>query len=145
MYTMLRFQLETEIQKPIEDVTRLFANRALLTKWQPGLLSSEQTETYPHPTYKLKFDFGRRKMVMTETILRNELPSHFEGTYEMKGIFNRIHNTFETTGPRSTKWTYTTEFRFSGLMKIISFFMKDGFRKQSEVIMKNFKKFAEHA
>jgi len=140
---MLRFQLETEIQKPLDQVITLFTDRSLLTEWQPGLLSSEQVESFPHPKYILRFNFGRRKMEMTETILRNELPAHFDGTYEMKGVVNLIHNSFEAKGPGITKWTCTTEFRFSGLMKVVSIFMKDGFRQQSEVIMKNFKRYAE--
>lgn len=142
---MLRFQLETEIHQPLDKVIKLFTDRKLLHKWQPGLLSSEQVETFPYPKYKLKFNFGRRKMEMTETIKRNDLPAHFEGTYEMKGVVNHIQNSFEAKSPRITKWTCITEFRFSGLMKIISIFMKDGFRQQSEVIMRNFKKFAEQS
>jgi len=140
---MLRFHLETEIQKPLNQVIMLFNDRNLLARWQPGLLSSEQVESFPHPKYILRFNFGRRKMEMTETILRNELPAHFEGTYEMKGVVNHIHNSFEAKSPGVTKWTCMTEFRFSGLMKIISIFMKDGFRQQSQVIMRNFKRFAE--
>jgi len=142
---MLRFRLETEIQKPLDQVIKLFSDRNLLTKWQPGLISSEQVENFPHKKYILRFNFGRRKMEMTETILRNELPAHFEGTYVMKGVVNRIHNSFEAKSPGITEWTCITEFRFSGLMKVISLFMKDGFKQQSEVIMKNFKSFAEHA
>lgn len=140
---MVRFHLETEINKPLEEVTRLFGNRDLLSKWQPGLLSSEQIESYPYPKYKLLLSFGRRKMVMMETITRNELPVHFEGTYEMKGVFNRNINTFEQAGVQKTRWVCESEFRFSGLMKFIAFFMRDGFREQSRVIMANFKKFAE--
>lgn len=140
---MVRFHLETEINKPLEEVTRLFSNRDLLPKWQPGLLSSEQIESYPFPKYKLLLSFGRRKMVMMETITRNELPLRLEGTYEMKGVFNRNINTFEPAGPRKTRWVCESEFRFSGLMKVIAFFMRDGFREQSRVIMTNFKKYAE--
>ncbi|MDZ4748104.1 MAG: SRPBCC family protein [Saprospiraceae bacterium] len=140
---MFRFHLETEINKPLDQVTRLFTNRDLLPKWQPGLLSSEQIENYPFPKYKLLLSFGRRKMVMMETITRHELPFHFEGTYEMKGVFNRMVNTFEASGPQKTRWICESEFRFTGLMKIIAFFMKDGFRDQSRVIMENFKRFAE--
>jgi uncharacterized membrane protein len=141
---MIRYRLEIEIHKPIEQVTSLFINRDHLPKWQPGLLSSEQVESYPYPRYKLRFDFGRRKMEMTETIIRNELPHHFEGTYVMKGIHNHIHNSFEPSGPGATRWIYDTEFRFKGLMKIVALFMKDGLRKQSEMIMANFKRFAEN-
>jgi hypothetical protein len=140
---MVRYQIETEINKPIDQVTRLFANRANLTKWQPGIVSSEQVESYPYPKYKLMMAFGKRKMAMTETILRNELPAHFEGTYEMKGVFNRVHNSFEAKGPDSTRWIVESEFRFKGLMSVIAFFMKGDFKKQSEVIMRNFKNFVE--
>ena len=140
---MLQFRQETVIHKPLNEVIRLFANRDHLAKWQPGLLSIETLETTPHPKYKLQFQFGRRKMFMTETILRNELPKHFEGTYEMKGVFNRIHNSFESTSSGDTRWICDTEFRFKGIMRIIAVFMKDDFRKQSEIIMSNFKKFVE--
>lgn len=140
---MVRFHLETEINKPLEEVTRLFSNRDLLPKWQPGLLSSEQIESYPYPKYKLMLSFGRRKMVMMETIVRNELPALFEGTYEMKGVFNKNINTFTSAGPQKTRWVCESEFRFTGLMKLIAFFMRSGFREQSRVIMANFKRFAE--
>lgn len=140
---MVRYQIETEINRPLDQVTRLFVNRSLLPKWQPGILSSEQIESYPYPKYKLMMGFGKRKMAMIETILRNELPAHFEGTYEMKGIYNRVHNSFEAKGTDSTRWIVDSEFRFKGLMSVIAIFMKADFKKQSEVIMSNFKKFAE--
>ena len=140
---MLRFQQEIEIQKPIATVTGLFTNRGIMKQWQPGLMSSEQIENFPYPKYKLRFDFGRRKMDMTETILRKELPGQLEVTYEMKGVFNRMEHSFESIGTGRTKWVCVNEFRFSGVMKIISFFMKDGLKKQSTVIMNNFKRFAE--
>lgn len=140
---MVRYQIETEINKPIDQVAKLFANRSLLPKWQPGLLSSEQIESYPVLKYKLMMAFGKRKMVMTETILRNELPKHLEGTYEMKGVHNRIRNSFEATGPGTTRWICESEFRFTGLMSVIALFMRGDFKKQSEVIMRNFKNFVE--
>jgi hypothetical protein len=89
------------------------------------------------------FQFGRRKMTMTETILRDELPRHFEGTYSMKGVHNRIHNSFTTTKAGTTIWTYSSEFRFKWLMSLVGIFMKDDFIKQSRIIMSNFKRFAE--
>lgn len=140
---MVRYQIETDINRPLDHVTRLFVNRSHLPKWQPGILSNEQLESYPYPKYKLMMAFGKRKMAMIETILRNELPSHFEGTYEMKGIYNRIHNSFEAKGPDNTRWIVESEFRFKGLMSVIAIFMKADLKKQSEVIMSNFKEFAE--
>lgn len=140
---MLTYRHEIVINKPLEEVIRVFSNRATIPLWQPGLLSSDPVENQPYPTYKLLFQFGRRKMEMTETILRNELPTHFDGTYKMKGVLNTIRNSFEKNGPTSTRWVSDVEFRFTGLMKIIAFFMKDDFKKQSEIIMLNFKKYVE--
>lgn len=140
---MLTYRLEIVIHKPLDEVIRVFANRETIALWQPGLLSSEKLENQPYPTYKLLFQFGRRKMEMTETILRNELPAHFDGTYKMKGVLNTIRNSFEKDTPTSTRWISDVEFRFTGLMKIIAYFMKDDFKKQSEIIMSNFKKYVE--
>ena len=140
---MLTYRQEIVINKPIDEVIRVFSNRDKIALWQPGLLSSELVESHPYPKYKLLFQFGRRKMEMTETILRDELPLHFDGTYKMKGVFNSVRNTFEKAGPSSTRWVSDVEFKFTGLMRIIAFFMKDDFRKQSEIIMSNFKRFVE--
>lgn len=141
--TMIKYQLTITINKPLKEVTALFANRKYLPQWQPGLLSSDQIESFPHPKYKLKFLFGRRTMIMTETILRHQLPKHFDGTYEMKGMLNRLENSFEETAPNVTKWSCDCMFTFSGRMRFIAFFMKANFKKQSMILMNNFKRFAE--
>ena len=139
---MFKIKLETEINKPIKDVTRLFGDRKYLPQWQPGLVSSEKIQDHP-PTYQLIFQVGRRKMKMKETILKNELPQLFEGTYDMRGVHNIVKNSFEATGPQSTRWTCETEFKFKGIMSLLATYMRSGFLKQSEIIMKNFKGFAE--
>ena len=139
----LHFTQEIEINAPLQDVIRLFADRDHLAKWQPGLISSEQLESSP-PKYKHLFQFGRRKMNMTETITRHELPKHFDGYYEMKGVKNIVQNSFEKKDEQHTKWTCTNTFHFKGLMNLIAPFMKDNFRHQSWIIMKNFKGYCEY-
>jgi hypothetical protein len=140
---MISYRAEIEIHKPLEEVIRLFSDRDQLSAWQPGLLSSELLESDPIPTYKLIFQFGRRTMTMTERILRNELPQHFDVHYKMKGVHNHMQNSFMASGSKSTHWVCESEFKFKGLMKIISLFMKDNFQKQSDIIMSNFKRYAE--
>ena len=140
---MLTYRQEIVINKPLEEVIRTFSNRDKIALWQPGLLSSELVESHPNRKYKLLFQFGRRKMEMTEIIVRDELPAHFDGTYEMKGVFNTVRNSFEKVDSSSTRWVSDVEFKFTGLMKIIAFFMKDDFRKQSDIIMSNFKRYVE--
>jgi hypothetical protein len=119
----------------------LYSNRELLPQWQPGLLHDEFIQHHPHPVHKLTYQIGRRKMVMTETILQNDLPEHYEVTYVMKGVFNRIHTSFTSTDSTTVKWIAIHEFRFKGLMKLVSLFMKGDFQMQSWMIMNNFKRF----
>ena len=138
------FHLETEIDRPLEAVIRLFANREHMPKWQPGLVSSEFMESKPYLKYRLRFELGRRKMSMMETITRNELPRHFDGFYEMKGMRTEVQNSFTSIGLNRTQWTSDVEYRFKGIMALIAPFMKENFRKQSVILMKNFKGFCEH-
>lgn len=139
----LEFQLETEINRPIYEVVKLFTDRSQYMKWQPGLLSSDLVTEHPHPTYDLLLQFGRRKMKMKETILENNLPASYKVHYQTKGVANDIHITFESLSPASTRYISRETFRFTGLMNIVGTFMRDGFKKQSSIIMNNFKQYAE--
>ena len=141
---MLKFHFETEIRKPVDEVISLYSNRELMSRWQPGLLHDEASIAKDGTSYhKLTYKTGRRNLVMRETILRQRGP-HYDMHYELKGIRNTVHNTFKPNGPDRTIWTSDVTFRFKGLMKLIGRFMKSGLEKQSMIIMKNFKAFAEH-
>ena len=141
----LEFQLETEIKRPVQEVVRLFSDRSQYMKWQPGLLSSDLVTEHPYRTYDLLLQFGRRKMKMKETILENQLPTSYKVRYQTKGVVNDIHITFEPISPSTTRYISRESFRFKGLMIIVAGFMKEGFKKQSSIIMNNFKQYAEKA
>jgi hypothetical protein len=142
----LSYTLELLIEKPVEDVIALFRNRELLSQWQPGLIGIKPLpENEGKPRYKLTFQLSRRKMVMTETIEHDQLPGQYDVNYEMKGVFNRVKNSFVPHNAESTKWITISEFQFGGLMSLIAPFIKNGFQKQSQMIMNNFKMFAEKA
>ena len=140
----LKHKLEIEINRPLDQVIKLFRNRENLPKWQHGLLSDE-----PMPlrdgqrTYQLTFQLGRRKMKMIETIIRDALPAHYDVLYKMKGVKHSVQNSFFAQGNDKTKWISEVEYRFTGLMNLISRFMKSGFEKQSRALMYSFKRFAE--
>ena len=140
---MYRYTRETEIHKPIDQVIRLFSNRNLIPKWQPGLLSVEQMESFPNPKFKLRFASGRRKVVMTETILKDNLPGHYACSYQMKGLYNSVIHRFEPMPDGHTRWICESEFRFKGLMRFVAVFWKNGLEEQTQILMKNFKGFAE--
>jgi hypothetical protein len=119
MYT---FYLETEINKPMKKVFELFTDRSLFPKWQPGLLKDERVEHKDGKNgFKLTYQMGKRKIILKESIL------------------------FVCSLPDGrTKWEMETEFRFSGLRRLIATYLRKGFEAQSTIIMKNFKGFAEH-
>lgn len=140
---MIKFRIETEIKKPVQEVYSTFINRNLMTKWQPGLISDEAVEDKKgKKRFEMKLNLGRRTMTMTETILENEFPE-YHALYELKGIKNEVHNKFERSGQDSTTWIYSTEFRFKGIMMLVSLWMRSGLEQQSKLIMKNFKTFIE--
>jgi hypothetical protein len=141
----IHFQLETEINKPLKEVVRLFSDRSQYPNWQPGLLETELVAQQPHPTYQLLFQFGRRKMKMKEMILAQNLPASYTVHYVTKGVENTVHITFEAVSDTRTRYISKQIFRFKGIMILLARFIKDGLQKQSEIIMNNFKRYAEKA
>lgn len=140
---MLKYNLEIEIEKPLDLVSGMFADRSLLPRWQPGLVSDEvQMDQEGQKTYKLTYQVGRRKLFITETITL-ENSHQYHATYKLKGVVNHVRHEFVAIDAHHTKWQSAQEFRFKGMMKLISLFMRSGFENQSRMIMDNFKRFAE--
>ncbi len=141
----MKFTLEIEINLPRDKVIELFDNPDNLVEWQNGFVSYEPLEGKPGEegsTARLRYKMGKRDIEMTETITKRNLPEEFNGTYEAKGVFNIIRNRFIDQG-ETTKWISENEFYFSGIMRILAFFLPAAFRKQSLKYMRDFKSFAE--
>ena len=141
----MKYTLEIELQLPRKQVIALFDSTDNLYKWQPELRSFEHLSGTPGQvgaTSKMIYQMGKREVVMIETIIKRELPDRFEGTYAAKGVFNIVKNQFIDKGP-TTLWKVEQEFQFSGFMKIMAFFMKGAFKKQSQLFLTRFKDFAE--
>ena len=92
----------------------------------------------------MRFKMGKRDIELIETITLRELPERFDGTYETKGVFNIVRNTFTEIDPNRTRWVSENEFQFSGFMKLMGVLMKGAFPKQSLKYMQDFKDFAEN-
>ena len=142
----MKYTTEIVIDLPRERVIELFDDPDNLPKWQPGLQSFEHLSGEPGrpgARSRLVFDQGGRRIEMIETITRRDLPDEFSGTYETQGVENWMTNRFIEEGPERTRWVAETEFQFSGLMRIMAFFMRGAFPKQTQEFMQNFKEFAE--
>lgn len=144
----MRYTTEVTINLSRERVIELFDDSENLKKWQDGLESFEHisgTPGQPGAKSKLHYKMGKREIDMIETITSRNLPDEFSGTYEATGVFNTMINHFHEDEPSKTRWVTDSEFKFSGIMMIMAFFMRGSFRKQTQETMEAFKNFAENA
>jgi hypothetical protein len=142
----MKYRNEVIINLPRSKVVEIFNNPDNMKYWQEGLLSFETISGKPGKEgakSKLKFKMGNREIDMIETITTNNLPNEFHGTYETNGVYNIVKNWFKEVDSNSTKWESENEFKMSGFMKIIGWLFPGSFKKQSQKIMNDFKKFAE--
>ena len=144
----MKYQNEIEIDLPVNKVVELFDNPENLKHWMPGLQSFEHisgTPGQPGAKSRLFYKMGKREIEMIETITNRNLPDEFAGTYEAKGVYNVVSNKFIPVAANKTNWVTDNEFRFSGFMKLMGWFMPGAFKKQSQQYLELFKTFAEKA
>ena len=145
---MFRFEHHTTIRLPIRDVFHLYTDPDHMPAWQPGLVDIEDAggpAGRPGGIRKLRYQLGRRKMVMTETILHLEAPRQYHVQYALKGLRQIVRHQFDSIAPNETKWTTVSEFHFRGMMWLIGGYMRTGLETQSRTLMQNFKGYAEQA
>jgi len=143
----MKYTVDIEINKPVDEVIKLFDNPDNMKEWMEGLVNFEPisgTPGQPGAKSRLKFKMGKREIEMIETVTVRNLPDEFTGTYEAKGVFNIVKNRFEELPDNRTKYITEQEFHFKGFMKLIGFFMPGAFKKQSLKYLKDFKTFAEN-
>ncbi len=80
---------------------------------------------------------------MIETIETNNLPEEMSCIYEAPPAWNRVVYRFSEKGHQETHWEFDSEFRCTGILRILAFFMPGMFRKASLKDMTYFKNFAE--
>ena len=142
----MKYTCEVVIDKPREDVIKSLDNPDNMKYWQKGLESFEHLNGEPGKPgaeSKLVYQMGKRRIEMIETITFNDLPDEMHLNYVAKGVVNIQKNYFKEQGDK-TLWVSEAEFKFSGFMKLMSFFMGSGaFKKQSQSYLDDFKSFAE--
>lgn len=134
------------VNVPRQRFIELFDNAENMQRWMDGLLSFEPLTGVPGQagaTSKLTFKRGRGTMEMVETIVRRELPDHFDGNYDAKGVHNICENQFIDVDGTSTKWVAHNIFEMKGFMKVIGLLFGASFPKESYKSMEAFKAFAE--
>lgn len=142
----MQYTCEILINKPREEVIKLFDNPDNMKFWQKGFISFEHLTGEigkPGAESIIKYQMGKRNIEMIETITFRDLPNEFHGNYQANGVTN-IQKNYFTEEDGKTRWISISEFKFTGFMKAVAFFMgKRTFKKQSMTYMEDFKSFAE--
>lgn len=142
----MKYTVEIEINKPIDEVVKLFDNEDNLFKWMEGLQSIEHLTGNPGEkgsTAKMLFKQGKREIEMIETVISLNLPEEFIASYEAKGVYNLAKVSFLPIGDNKTKYVTEQEFQLKGFMKVFGWVMPGAFKKQTAKYLQKFKEFAE--
>ena len=144
----MKYTTEIIIALPREEVIKKLDNPDNMKHWQRGLVNYKLLDGTPGKEgakMELEYQMGKRNMVLTETIIKNDFPSEFHATYDTKGVHNIQQNFFHETGDGKTRWVSESEFQFAGFgMKLMGFLMPGAFKKQSLKYLNDFKNFAEN-
>ena len=149
----VKYSEEIVINANIDTVSALFDNPYNMKEYMDGVesytvLSGNIREVGAKAELIVSYieeDVVKRKIVMVEEIITNNLPDEKKVTYTADGVYNIVTNRFESVSESQTKFINQQEFKFKGYMKIIGFFMPSAFKQQSKVYLKNFKEFVENS
>lgn len=145
----MKFTCSVTIQKPRQIVADYFADPQYLGEYQEGfqkkeLISGEAGQE--GAVSKILYAEGKRKMELTETILKNNLPEEFLGQYHHKNMDNTMRSTFTALSDQETQ--YNAEIHYTAFrgftVKAMVFLFPSLFKKQVQTWLNNFKAFVEN-
>ena len=142
----MKFHIEIIVDISFAKLIELFENYENLKIWQPNIIKYTRLTGelgQPGATSEIRYNMVIKEMVMKETIIKRNLPEEFVLRYESDGVKNTVTNNFKEIAPNKTRWIMENNFEFAGIMKYAALAMKGIFRKQTELTMERFKKFAE--
>lgn len=108
--------------------------------WQPGLKSQEcilGEEGAEGSQFVQIFEGRDGDLETIETLVENRLPDVIILNYDTHGVHHEVKHSFAETVD-GTRWVSDNVFRFRGVMKPMSFFMKKAFRENSRLSMERF-------
>lgn len=144
----MKYSGHIDIDKPLEEVVDFFSDSENQVKWQDGFIKKEQlkgTGRESGAQIKLYYKYGNRDMILTETVISNDLPNSIESTYHHKHMDNTMKCSFTPIGQDKTRYQYEYEYtRISWIMpRLMAILFPGMYRKQGEKWMKQFKEAIE--
>lgn len=144
----MKYTCSIDIDKPIDQVAKLWADENSFSEWQDGFKSIELLEgTHGAEGAKSRilFEQGKRSMGLIETIITNNLPDEKKALYEHVDMVNTQTTRFEKLNENQTRYISEVVYTdFNGFIpNLMAKLFPSVYRKQSEKWMKQFKEFVE--
>lgn len=144
----MKYKGSIEIHKPKSMVAQLFADPASLKEYQDGFVRKELMsgqEGEKGAISRMYYEDGKRKMVLTETILTNDLPDLFEAFYHHEHMDNTMRCQFTALDKNRTRYDYEFEYtRINWVIpRLMAILFPGVYRRQGEKWMRQFKEFVE--
>lgn len=143
----MKYTVSNTINSSLEKVHQKFIEPDGALNWMEGLQRIEHLSGTPGEV-GAKSDFysvyKNKEMKISETILEQNLPHQIKFGYESPMGYNEVELLFEELNENTVKQTNNSYFALKGFMKVMGFFMKSMFKKQSLKYMNGFKNYVEN-
>ena len=142
----MTYSVKIEINRPLEDIVRMFSSTEDLYGWMEGFESAvimQGTPGRPGSVTSLRLWSGRRLIEWREKIIVRNLPENYTAVYECKGVENISRVSFRRLMNGNTLCTSNQQYKFTGIMGYICYFIKGMFRKMTIRNLERFKLYAE--
>ncbi len=137
------------INRPREIVTKLFIDPNFIQEYQDGFVKKEPIKGKIGETgsiSKLYYKYGKKDMVLTETVISNNLPGYFVAHYHHKHMDNSMKCTFTEIDDTKTKYEYAYDYtRMSFIPKVMAKLFPSMYKKPAEKWLNQFKNFVENS
>lgn len=144
----MKFNCTVVVNRPIQEVVRLFEDPNYLSEYQDGFLRKELisgTAGSVDAVSLMYYKQGKQEMEIEETVLTSNLPDEFVGFYHHKHMDNTMYVSFTDLGNQQTEYYTEIDYTaFRGLMpRLLALLFPGMFKKQVQKWLDNFKEFAE--
>ncbi len=143
----MKFRSEVEIDKPINELIVLIQDPDVTLKWLDGLRSVKHVSgefRQEGAVSKVVFDTPAGRLLITETIIRNELPEEYIMRYEGQGYISYSNYSFEKLSEDSTRFVLQQQVELKGALKLAAGLLKGTMNRQLNKSAESFKRYAEN-
>ena len=131
----MKFERTVRVQKPLDEVFAYLSDFTTTTEWDPGTVTTVRTagDGEVGTEYENTSTFAGRQtrlIYVVEDLVPNR---HIALRGENKTVIAHDSMTFRTTGDApalsSTEVTYTADFTFKGIARLVAPFLKPAFNR----------------